>query len=95
MTQAEANAEGKSNVITRCLGVHQDVDIYVGTEQVQDKDFLVLCTDGLHNQVGEDEIRTLVEQYEPEESAQRLIARANENGGPDNITAVVVRVTLS
>ena len=95
MTQVEADAEGKSNVITRCLGVHQDVNVYVGIEQVQDKDILVLCTDGLHNQVSEDEIRTLVEQYSPEESAQRLIARANENGGPDNITAIVVRVSLS
>ena len=95
MTQAEADAEGKSNVITRCLGVHQDVNVYIGTEQVQDKDILVLCTDGLHNQVSEDEIRTIVEHYGPEESAQRLIARANEKGGPDNITAVVVRVSLS
>lgn len=95
MTQAEAEAEGKSNVITRCLGVERDVKVYVGTEQVQDKDILVLCTDGLHMHVSEDEMRTIVEQYPPEESAQRLIARANENGGPDNITAIVVRVSLS
>ena len=95
MTRAEADAQGKSNIISRCLGIHHDVDVYVGTEQVQDKDILVLCTDGLHIQVSEDEIRTLVEQYSPEESAQRLIARANESGGPDNITAVVVRVSLS
>ena len=77
MTQAEADAEGKGNVITRCLGVHQDVNVYVGTEQVQDKDILVLCTDGLHTLVSEDEMRTIVEQYGPEESAQRMIARAN------------------
>ena len=95
MTQAEADAEGKSNVITRCLGVADIVDVFIGTEQVQDKDILMLCTDGLHIQVNEDEMRTIVEQYEPEESAQRLIARANENGGPDNITAVVVGVSLS
>jgi protein phosphatase len=95
MTQAEADAEGKGNVITRCLGVENTVDVYVGTEQVQDRDILVLCTDGLHNQVSEDEIRTLVEQYGPEESAQRLIAHANENGGSDNITAVVIRISLA
>ena len=95
MTRAEAEAEGKSNVISRCLGVKRDVNVYVGTEQVQDKDILVLCTDGLHMHVSEDEIRILAEQYPPEESAQRLIARANENGGPDNITAIVVRVSLS
>ncbi len=95
MTQAEADAENKRNVITRCLGVADSVNVYIGTEQVQDKDILILCTDGLHTLVSEDEMRTLVEQYGPEESAQRLIARANENGGPDNITAVVVHVSLS
>ncbi len=95
MTQAEADAEDKTNVITRCLGVERDVNVYVGMEQVQDKDILILCTDGLHTLVSEDEMRTTVEQYSPEESAQHLVARANENGGPDNITAVVVRVSLS
>ena len=95
MTQAEADAENKRNVITRCLGRADSVNVYVGTEQVQDKDLLILCTDGLHTLVSENEMRMLVEQYGPEESAQRLIARANENGGPDNITAVVVHVSLS
>ena len=95
MTQIEAEAAGNSTVITRCLGIKRDVNVYVGAQQVQDKDILVLCTDGLHMQVSEDEMHTLVEQYAPEESAQRLIARANENGGPDNITAIVVRVSLS
>ncbi len=95
MTQAEADAENKRNVITRCLGMAYSVNVYVGIEQVQDKDILILCTDGLHTLVSENEMRMLVEQYGPEESAQRLIARANENGGPDNITAVVVHVSLS
>ncbi len=95
MTQAEAEAEGKSSVITRCLDIERDVNVYVGTEQVQDKDVLVLCTDGLHMHVPENEMRNIVEHYPPEESAQRLTARANEDGGPDNITAIVVRVSLS
>ncbi len=95
MTQQEAEVQGKGNVIVRCLGEERDVKVYVGTEQVWDKDILVLCTDGLHMLVDENEIRTLVEQYGPEESTQRLIARANENGGTDNITAVVVRVSLA
>ncbi len=93
--EAEAEAEGKKNVITRCLGLANTVDVYIGAEQVQDQDILVLATDGLHIQVSEDEMRTIAEQYGPEESAQRLIACANESGGPDNITAVVVRVSLS
>jgi serine/threonine protein phosphatase PrpC len=95
MTRAEAEAQGKGNIIVRCLGFSLDLEVYSGSEQVQNGDVLVLCTDGLHGQVSEDEIRSIVEQYGSEESATRLIARANENGGPDNITAVVVRVSLT
>jgi serine/threonine protein phosphatase PrpC len=94
MTLEEARAQGKNNVITRCLGMETDIEIYAATEQVHDGDILVLCTDGLHNLVSEDEIRTIVEQYGPEESTSRLIARANENGGPDNITTLVARISL-
>ncbi|GAC1630964.1 MAG: hypothetical protein NVS4B11_30940 [Ktedonobacteraceae bacterium] len=61
MTKVEADAEGKHNVVTRCSGVKRDVNVYVGTEQIQAKDILVLCTDGLHTLVNENEMRTLVE----------------------------------
>ena len=94
MTEEEAKAQGKNNMITRCLGIHADLDVYVTCEQVQDGDALVLCTDGLHTLISEDVLRTIVEQYGPQESVQHLVERANENGGPDNITAVVVRVSL-
>lgn len=95
MSEAEAQAQGKSNVITHCLGSTPDVEVYVGSEQVQNRDVLVLCTDGLHTLVSEDEIRTIIEQYGSEESASRLIALANENGGSDNITTIVVRISLT
>jgi protein phosphatase len=95
MTLEEARAQGKNNIITRALGTQADIEIYTATEQVHHGDILVLCTDGLHGQVNEDEIRSIAEQYGAEESASRLIARANENGGPDNITALVARISLN
>lgn len=91
----EARAQGKNNMITRCLGIHPTVDVYVTAETVQDGDILVLCTDGLWSQVTEGEVRAIVQQSTPQESVTRLVARANENGGPDNITAVVVRISLA
>jgi serine/threonine protein phosphatase PrpC len=94
MSEAEARAAGKNNVIVRCLGETPDTEMFVTSEPVQDRDILVLCTDGLHNLIGEDEIRDTVTQYGTDEAAQRLIARANESGGPDNITALVVKVGL-
>lgn len=93
-TQAEAEAEVKRNVIVRCLGGEPTIEVYVGSDSVQDGDILVLCTDGLWSQVSEDELRAIVEHYTPEESVARLIARANENGGIDNVAAVVVGVSL-
>ena len=95
LTKEQARSHEKRNVITRCLGTSPTVDVYVASEVVQDGDVLLLCTDGLWSLVEEDELRSIVEQYAPQESAKRLVERANENGGPDNITAVVVRVSLA
>ncbi|EFH84083.1 Stp1/IreP family PP2C-type Ser/Thr phosphatase [Ktedonobacter racemifer] len=95
LTPEEAKNHDKRNVITRCLGTQASVEVYTTSEPAQDNDVLVLCTDGLHALIGEDEMRSIVQQYSPEESTQRLIVRANEQGGPDNITAVVVRISLA
>jgi PPM family protein phosphatase len=73
--------------------VAQLVEVDIFTEPVQAGDTLILCTDGLCGVVEDDDLRAIVEHYDPEESAQRLIARANEAGGPDNVTAIVVRVS--
>jgi len=96
ITEQEAKERGPSNnKITRCLGIKPTVEVYATSEPVQNNDILVLCTDGLWSLLAEDELRAIVEQYDPQESVERLIARANESGGPDNITAVVVRVSLA
>ena len=94
LTLEEARDHPQRNEIYRCLGVDKDVEVDLFTEQVQDGDLLVLCTDGLSGLVSDDELRAIVQQYQPEESVRRLVERANENGGPDNITAIVVRVAL-
>lgn len=95
LTQEQARSHEKRNIITRCLGTSSTVEVYVTSETVQDGDVLILCTDGLWSLVEEHELRSIVQQYAAEESAQRLVERAKENGGPDNITAVVVRVSLA
>ncbi len=91
MTEEEALQQHSRSVITRSLGASPDVDVYFTSAQLHAGDTLVLCTDGLHTLVSEQEMRDIVERYTPEESAKRLVARANENGGPDNITAIVVQ----
>ena len=92
LTRDQAHSHVQRNVITRSLGTHSDVEVDIFSEQLEEGDALLLCSDGLSGYVLEEELRTIVEQYAPQESVYRLVERANENGGPDNITAVVVRV---
>ncbi|GER91137.1 hypothetical protein KDW_52990 [Dictyobacter vulcani] len=93
MTAEEALTSPSRNVITRCLGTKEQVEVYLSAPiQVKTGDILLLCTDGLHGLISETEIRLIVENNTPEESSKKLIERANENGGPDNITAIVVKI---
>ncbi|HZO71382.1 MAG TPA: Stp1/IreP family PP2C-type Ser/Thr phosphatase [Ktedonobacteraceae bacterium] len=92
LTRDQAHSHAQRNVITRSLGTQTDVEVDIFSEQLEDGDTLLLCSDGLSGYVPEEELRAIVDQYAPQESVYRLVERANENGGPDNITAVVVRV---
>lgn len=92
LTEDQARTHAQRNVITRCLGTQPDVEIDVFPEQLEESDALVLCTDGLSGLVSDDEIRRIVAQSAPQESVYHLVERANENGGPDNITAIVISV---
>lgn len=92
LTDDQARTHAQRNVITRCLGTQADVDIDIFTEELLEGDSFVLCTDGLSGLVSDDEIRRIVNQYVPQESVYHLIEQANNNGGPDNITAIVLRV---
>lgn len=93
LTPEQANHHEKRNMIYRSLGTGPQVEVDVFEETLAEGDALILCTDGLSGLVDEAEILHVVETYQPEESVQQLIARANAAGGPDNITAIVVRVS--
>jgi serine/threonine protein phosphatase PrpC len=92
LTEEQARTHAQRNVITRCLGTQAEVDVDVFHEELYEGDSLVLCTDGLSGLVSDEELRHIVDQFVPQESVYHLVERANENGGPDNITAIVVRV---
>ena len=92
LTEEQARTHAQRNVITRCLGTQAEVDVDVFHEVLHEGDSLVLCTDGLSGLVSDEELQGIVDQFVPQESVYHLVERANENGGPDNITAIVVRV---
>lgn len=92
MTEEEARESQMRNVITRAIGTGEspEPDI-VGPLTLAPRDTLMLCSDGLHGLVYEPEIAELLNGDYGEETAPRLIAMANEAGGPDNISVVLYR----
>lgn len=83
-----------SNVITRSLGPHQEVQVDLeGPHPIQLGDTFLLCSDGLSGKVNDDEIGILLGCLSVEEAARTLVDLANLRGGPDNITVIVVKVT--
>jgi serine/threonine protein phosphatase PrpC len=92
VTEEQARTHTQRNVITRSLGTQPEVEIDLFREVLEEGDTLLLCSDGLSGMVSDDELQQTAEQFVPQESVYHLIERANENGGSDNITAVVARV---
>jgi protein phosphatase len=90
-----AAAARAKNVLTRCLGVKPEVKVdgAEGAISLPDDGTLVLCSDGLTNQVEDGEILHMVAMHLPEGACRRLVQLARERGGPDNITVVVARMT--
>src|SRR5262249_45104221 len=82
-----------SNVIVRSLGPEPLVQVDLeGPHPVQAGDLFLLCSDGLSGPVSDREIGAVARALPPHEACRCLVDLANLNGGPDNITAVVVRV---
>lgn len=89
----EQRSELPKNVITRALGMQDQVTVDLQADDAKNGDLYVLCSDGLSGMIDDDEIREVVTSTEDLAlAARRLITLANEHGGEDNITAVIVQV---
>ncbi|XYH94769.1 Stp1/IreP family PP2C-type Ser/Thr phosphatase [Sorangium sp. So ce1128] len=89
----EQRAELPRNVITRALGMNDSVAVDLLSDEPQPGDVYLLCSDGLSGMLSDDQILQIVSSTEEvPEMCRRLIAKANENGGEDNITALVIRI---
>lgn len=81
------------NVITRALGIGPTVDLDLRVERVRAGDVFLLCSDGLHGLVTDEEMAAILEEYPVlTEACSCLVETANAAGGRDNITAVLVRI---
>jgi len=93
ITDDEARTHPRRNIITRALGIEPDVKVDWWTLPLVEGDRFLLCSDGLVDEVADSDIvATLLEHDDPQDAADSLIAQANEAGGRDNITVIVLDV---
>lgn len=92
LTREEAERHPQKNIITRALGLPEDIEVDGYELKLQDEDAFVICTDGLTNMLTEEEILNTVTVNDPEAACEKLVAAANDNGGEDNITVIVIRI---
>jgi protein phosphatase len=92
ITEEEAEQSERRNIILQALGPEANIKVDLTHQRVRKGDTLVLCSDGLSGQVRIDEIaRVVSEESDLMAVCKRLIDRANEAGGPDNITVIAAR----
>jgi protein phosphatase len=94
ISESEAALSPHKNVITRAVGSREYVQVDTHFFQIQGGDAFLLCSDGLHGYLRDDEIPAITE-LGPEDAVRRFIDTANLRGGRDNITSIVVSLNAS
>lgn len=97
LTRSDAGRHPFRNVVTRALGSKEDVMVDVAEQDLKAGDFLLLCSDGLNTMLDDERIVRLVTENggDVEAAAKALIAGANENGGEDNVTVILIKIEES
>jgi protein phosphatase len=95
LSAEEAVHHPQRSVITRALGTDPDVDVDTFTVEAHEGDIYVLCSDGLTDMIGDDEIGEVLGERRKslDDAAEELVRRANRAGGQDNITVIAFEVT--
>lgn len=92
ITKEQGRVHPKKNIITRALGAEPDIDVDFFSVKVEKGDIIVLSTDGLHGEIGDETIEEIVEkEKDMQRLCNRLVFKANLQGGSDNITVVCLQ----
>jgi protein phosphatase len=92
LSAQDAKAHKLKNIITRSVGYQEDVDSDVTVLQPQVGDQILMCSDGLSNLVGDEEIQKIVSEEGSQKACEVLVREANRRGGDDNITVLILQV---
>jgi protein phosphatase len=92
LTHEQAQRHPMRNIVTRALGNQPEVEVDLLEEPVRPGDIFTLCSDGLSNMVGENEMLEILQDHGevPQAACRQLVDRANASGGEDNITVIVM-----
>lgn len=88
INKEEAESHPQKNIITRAVGTDKDVDVDLFILELYQNDVILLCSDGLSNAVSDEQITGILSKDMPT-VAERLIQAALDNGGTDNVSAVI------
>jgi serine/threonine protein phosphatase PrpC len=92
LTEEEASRSRMHNVLTRALGIDPMVDVDLTEELLMDGDVYLVCSDGLFRELSKAQITGVLEETDdPQRAASRLVDMANQAGGGDNVTVIVLR----
>jgi protein phosphatase len=93
-SQEEAQRSTNRNYVTRALGVEPNVEVEVQEVDVEKGDYILMCSDGLPDMVEDEDIHLTISTFNNniDTIGQQLIKLANDNGGRDNVSVVLVRV---
>lgn len=93
ITAEQAEQHPQRNILTRVLGVDDELEPYELTFDLHDGDRILICSDGLTGMLRDHEIQRILEsEPDPQRAAEHLVASANQAGGDDNITVIVLDV---
>lgn len=92
LDRADARIDTRKNIITRAIGGERHVEAEMFSVELKPDDIVLMCSDGLSNMVDDEKILQIVKSNpDIEEAARILISTANDNGGKDNISVVIVK----
>ena len=94
LTQEQARRDPRRNVVTRSIGPQEEVEVdtLVSDTTLRPGDNILVCSDGLHGPITDADLADVVANEDHATVCDRLIAEANDRGGPDNITVVVAKL---
>jgi len=96
ITKEEARRHPKKGVLNQAVGTFAEITVDTFSRGLDDNDYVLLCCDGLINHISDDEMAQIVldNNTNPQQACDKLVARANERGGKDNISVIIAPANI-